>query len=236
MLHTISPVVYLLPIVVLSFYYLYRKKKQYRIRQWRKALNIEPHARIFHQLYENTNGFMLSQQARQRHDALDYVYGEIEFVSFLALLSLTKLDENTVFYDLGCGTGKAVLACAMVFPIHKGIGVEILPELYLSACTQAEQLAMVAPYNELTKKIAFILGDFLDIALDEATLIFINATSLFNPTWENLCLRLEHLPHLTTVITTSKSLPSKEFVVETCTPVEMSWGVVQAYIHQRKKQ
>ena len=68
--------------------------------------------------------------ARQKQDAIEYVYGEIEFLPFIALLSLDKPDSKTVFYDLGSGIGKAVLACAMVYPVHKSVGVELLPELY----------------------------------------------------------------------------------------------------------
>ncbi|EHL32484.1 class I SAM-dependent methyltransferase [Legionella drancourtii] len=202
---------YVVPLLPLLLFYIHGKRKQLRIKQWQKSLNLAEHAQFFQRLYQHENGFILSQQARKKRDAIDYVYGEITFLSFLALLSLTKPDENTVFYDLGCGIGKAVLACAMVFPIRKSVGVEILPELYFSACKQAKKLASIKNYAEQTKKIEFILGDFLKVNLDEATIIFINSTALFNPTWKTLCARLEYLPHLTTVITTSKALPSKLF-------------------------
>lgn len=203
--------------------------------RWQKSLNLTEHARIFQQLYQHENGFMLSKQARKQHDTLDYVYGEISFLSFLALLSLAKPHENTIFYDLGCGIGKAVLACAIVFPIRKSVGVEILPELYFSACKQAKKLASIKNYATPTNKIEFILGDFLEVNLDDANIIFINSTALFNPTWEMLCARLEYLPQLNTVITTSKALPSKLFSVVMQTKVEMSWGIVLAYVHVRKK-
>lgn len=200
-----------------------------------KTLHIDEHERVFHQLYHHANGFLLSQQARQKSDSLDYVYGEIKFLPFLALFSLTQPDEQTVFYDLGCGVGKAVLACAMVYPISKSVGIEILPQLYFNACRQVDYLAQLSGYAEQTKKIEFILGDFLEVNLDEATIIFINSTSFFGPTWEKICARLEQLPNLKVVITTSKTLPGKYFKVILQTQIEMSWGVVFAYIHARKK-
>ncbi|MGC1183297.1 hypothetical protein [Legionella sp.] len=227
---------YLAPIIAVFFIYFPLKRKQFHINKWQKSLNLTNHARVFHQLYQNINGFILSQQARKKYDTLDYVYGEIKFLPFIALLSLTKLNDETVFYDLGCGIGKAVLACAMVYPIRKSVGVELLPELYFQACKQVTQLAIVKNYTTQANKIEFILGDFLEVNLNEATFIFINSTAVFNPTWEKLCTRLERLPCLMTIITISKALRSKKFIVVTQTLVEMSWGIVFAYVHVRKKE
>lgn len=210
------------------------KRKQINVLRWQKLLNLQEHAQVFRQIYTDANGFMLSQNARHVHDAMEYAYGEIEFLSFIALLSLTSPNKNTVFYDLGSGTGKAVLACGMVFPICKSIGIELFPELYLDSCKRRDQLAAMKNYAEQTKKIQFILGDFLKVNLDDATLVFINSTAFFGPTWEKLCAKLDHLPHLNTVITTSKTLSSTHFTVTTRTKVEMSWGVVFAYVHTRK--
>ena len=70
------------------------QKKRWLINSWQKSLNVPEHALIFHKLYSTVNGFNLSRKARNRQDALDYIYGEIEFLSFTALLSLTKPDHN----------------------------------------------------------------------------------------------------------------------------------------------
>ncbi len=235
MFYSLLAVFYFLLMSYLFVLFLRKKNKQRIIRQWQKTLNLAEHAKIFHQLYQDVNGFLLSHQARQTHDALDYVYGEVEFLSFLALLSLIKPNEKTVFYDLGCGTGKAVIACAMTYRIHKCAGVEILPELYECACKQVSRLAQTKNYATKAAKITILLDDFLKANLDDATLIFINSTGLFDPTWGKLCERLARLPQLQTVITTSKSLPEHHFSIIAQTPVTMSWGVVTAYIHARKK-
>nr|WP_238585481.1 methyltransferase [Legionella steigerwaltii] len=210
------------------------RRKQFNVIRWQKSLNLQRHAQVFHQLYTGVNGFILSQNARKEYDAMEYAYGEIEFSSFIALLSLTRPDETTVFYDLGSGTGKAVLACGMVFPVCKSVGIELFPQLYVVACKQAEQLAKIADYAAQAKKIKFILGDFLEVNLNDATLVFINSTAFFGPMWEKLCAKLDHLPHLKTVITTSKTLSSSHFTLIRRTKVEMSWGVIFAYIHFRK--
>ncbi|MGM9455094.1 methyltransferase [Legionella bozemanae] len=234
MSHLLSFLICLLLVLFTLLLHLKFKRKQINVLRWQKLLNLQEHAQVFRQIYTDANGFMLSQNARHVHDAMEYAYGEIEFLSFIALLSLTNPNKNTVFYDLGSGTGKAVLACSMVFPICKSIGIELFPELYLDSCKRRDQLAAMKNYAEQTKKIQFILGDFLKVNLDDATLVFINSTAFFGPTWEKLCAKLDHLPHLNTVITTSKTLSSTHFTVTTRTKVEMSWGVVFAYVHTRK--
>ncbi|QMT58700.1 hypothetical protein [Legionella sp. PC997] len=234
MRHSILYFVCLLIIFLTLLLHLRYKHKQASINRWQKSLNLLEHAQVFRQIYTDANGFLLSQDARQKHDAMEYAYGEIEFLSFIALLSLTNPDEYTVFYDLGSGIGKAVLACSMVFPVRKSVGIELFPELYLDACRRVKQLAALKHYTDQAKRIQFILGDFLEANLNEATLVFINSTAFFGPTWEKLCAKLDQLSQLKTIITTSKTLSCIHFTVTAHTKVEMSWGVVFAYIHTRK--
>lgn len=233
-LHTKIGIVYFFLLITLLLLSLRQIKKNWRIKRWQRSLNLQQHSLVFHQLYKDVDGFKLSRQARHQHDALEYVYGEIEFLPFIALLSLAKPNNDTVFYDLGCGTGKAVFACALVYPVKKSVGVELLPQLYFSACNQIKKLDKIKDHGIKTKKIEFIQGDFLEVNLNEATFIFINSTGLFSPTWEALCSRLNKLPNLNTVITTSKPLLSTDFSMIISTKIQMSWGVVLAYIHHRK--
>lgn len=221
--------------ILLIFIHFYRKKKMLNIKRWKKSLNLEEHSHIFHELYQHVDGFSISKQARQKQDAIEYVYGEIEFFPFIALLSLAKPDNNTVFYDLGSGTGKAVLACAMVYPVKNSIGIELLPELHQEACNRTKQLASIKNYKEQAQKIKFILGSFLEVNLNDATLIFINATTLIGAIWTHLCARIDQLPHLNSVITTSKPLISSHFFLFKSTLIQMSWGIVKVYIHHRKR-
>ena len=223
----------LIIIISTTFWYLFYKKRLH-IKKWQKNLNLVKHAQVFHEIYQEVDGFSLSLQARQRQDAVEYVYGEIDFVSFIALLSFVPFNQETVFYDLGSGVGKAVLACSMVYPLKKSVGVECLPELYECSCKQALHLVHLKEYEERAKKITFIHSDFLKIDLDEATVIFINATTFIGTLWDNLCMRLKHLPQICIVITTSKALDSTDFIVLKHTKVQMSWGVVCAFIHKRK--
>lgn len=212
----------------------YLHRHTFLIYRWKRTLHLSQHQLHFKKLYQNVCGFILSKQAREKGDAFEYVYGEIEFIPFIALLSLVNPDEKTIFYDLGCGTGKAVIAAAMVYPIQKSVGIELFPELYHCACEQRKQLATTANYLTAANNIEFILADFLTVDLNPATLIFINSTGFIGDTWKTLCKRLDTLPQLETVITTSKPLASDVFTPIKVSKTLMSWGVVLSYIHVRK--
>lgn len=197
-------------------------------------MKISQYLNDFEMLYKHHNGFLLSQRARQHNNALDLTYGEIEFTSLIALLSLVRPNKNTVFYDLGSGIGKAVTACAMVFPVSKAVGIELLKPLHNCAIECATQLSLRPAYEESASKMQFIHGNFLEVNLNEATFIFINSSTIINPTWEQLCNRLDFLPCLETVITTSKPMKTTQFSIVKTTKVQMSWGVVEAYIQARQ--
>lgn len=203
------------------------------IRRWKRSLDVEKLHDIFKELFAQIDGFALSQTVRQKQDAIDYVYGEIEFVPFVALLSLAKLQPEDVFYDLGCGIGKAVFACAMVFELKKCVGIELLVPLYEGACSQIDVINTMKPQLNYSP-VVFIQGDFFEINFDDATCIFINSTAFFGSTWENICSKIDKLPLCTRVITTSKPLMGHGFHLIHTTKMETSWGVISAYIHERK--
>lgn len=207
---------------------------QWKLRRWYKALNLKKHAIVFNQLYANIDGFNLSKKARSQGDAFEFLYGEIEFIPFIALLSQLQLDDKTIFYDLGSGTGKAVIACAMVFSPKKCCGIEIFELLHKSAEKQLHKLAVLPDYAMKATAVQFIHGDFLHVDFSEATLIFINATAFIEPLWGQLLKKMETLSPGTTVITTSKRIKSTYFTLTSTTRITMSWGVVNAYTHRRE--
>ncbi len=220
----------LLMLFLLSLPYL---KKTYRLKRWQHALHLKQHHAVFQTIVKDINGFALSRSARAHHDAMEYTYGEIDFMSFIALIAMTHPTTETRFYDLGSGTGKAVLACAMVFDMQACCGVELFEPLHHAAVVQKDKLRHVPAYIKKTGSIHFMNDNFLNIDLSKASLIFINATALFGDTWEKLNQQLQTQTTAgTVIITTSKPLiSSTAYDVINTTKVNMSWGVVSAYIH-----
>ena len=221
----------LVTLLVLSYYPGWRRRLT--IKRWYTALDIDKHLTNYQQVSNDIDGFNLSRQARREHDAIEYTYGEIDFLSFIALISLAKPDQNTVFYDLGSGTGKAVVALAMVFNIEKSCGIELFNVLHTTALLQQQRLQQQTDYQDKANTLHFINEDFLHMDFSDATLIFINATAFFGETWLAINQCLLQVKGGTTVISTSKKLSAEAFTVTKKTTVKMSWGLVNAYIHQR---
>lgn len=205
-----------------------------RIKRWRQELALNQHGAVFRELYKTTDGYGLSRQAREGNDAIEYVYGEIEFETFIALLGLCKPNHDTVFYDLGSGTGKAVLACAMVFPVKKSAGIELFEELYLSAVEHKNLLAALPQYQKAAETIVFDHGNFLKFPLQDANLIFMNSTAFIGDYWLQVSQHLEQqLKPGAIVLSASKALVSDHFVTQHSTQVAMGWGVVTIYMQER---
>lgn len=221
---------FLVTLILFSIPYLRRK---ILLKHWYKIHHLHAHHGVFSELYADVNGFTLSRQARARQDAIEYTYGEIEFLPFIALLSLVKPHQQTVFYDLGSGTGKAILACAMVFDVKKSCGIELFDTLHQTAVTQTHRLNLLEEYRHSATKIHCRHDNFLNTDFSDATLLFIQATALFGDTWVRLQQRLETLSSGTLLMTTSKPLNAASFCLLKKTMVQMSWGAVITYIQQR---
>ncbi|CEK12106.1 hypothetical protein [Legionella hackeliae] len=221
-------------LLLLAILFIWIGSRQRRaINSWRKHLALDKHFAVFQALYANVDGFALSKRAREDKDALEYVYGEIEFESFIALLSLCKTNASTIFYDLGSGTGKAVIACALVFEVQKSCGIEIFPTLHNCAQTQQRRLKQFSHYQQKAERIEFILGDLLTSQFNDASLVFINATAFFGEYWLTISKHLEQLKPGSLVISTSKAILSNQFTTREVTAIQMNWGVVNAFIQEK---
>lgn len=221
-------------VVCLVLLFQAKWRQQLSIHRWTKRLNIPAHSQVFHTLYDKVDGFALSRQNRVGQDAMEYVYGEIQFLPFIALLSLCHPNKDTVFYDLGSGTGKAVLACAMVFNVRKSCGIELFTGLHQCAEAQKTALLNLPAYQERAACIEFRQGNFLASDFKDGNIVFINATAFFGKTWTFIQQILLTMPKGTQIISTSKPLQAEDFRLIKKTRVAMSWGVVDAFIQERK--
>jgi len=198
-------------------------KNYLAIRKWKKVYEIDKHIQDINQYFEDINGYTLSKNARDEAPSLALTYGEIDLESFLALVSLAKPSPDTIFYDLGCGLGKTVIACAQVYKIKKAYGVEFLPGLLNKAKSITSQ----------HKNIEFIQDDILQINWQDATMLFINVATFLPDTWQLICNKINQSP-TQTVITCAKPIVNNINWQIRETKVMTSWGIISAYIHHLK--
>ena len=123
----------------------------------------------FEGLYEGIDGYGLSKtaQAKLSYYYNAHIYGEIDFDSFRSILTKTNPKQNEIFYDLGSGTGKAVILAALCFPFSKCIGVEKLDELYESSVETAKKAKL--------PNVEFIHADFNHADFSDGDVIYLNS-------------------------------------------------------------
>ena len=86
----------------------------------------------FQDIFNAIDGGNISQRERARltHEDQSLTYGEVEYVSFVQILVAAEAKEDQIFYDLGCGAGKAIVTAAMSgINFKKCVGVELLEGL-----------------------------------------------------------------------------------------------------------
>lgn len=194
-------------------------------------LDLETAKKIYENIYQDVNGYILSAQARKKlnyHDK-SHTYGEVTPDSFYKILSKVEPKEGEIFYDLGSGTGKAVVLASLLFEFSKCVGIEILKDLYDTARAISVRLeSEIEAGRREFRNCDFLTEDFFD-----ADIVFAHSTCFYDELWSNLEKKLEKLKSGTKVITVTKTIDSSEFVFLATEEHQMGWG--RATINYYKK-
>lgn len=176
------------------------------------------------------------------HSKQSLIYGEISFHAFVKVLSKIPLEKNAKFFDLGSGTGKAVIAARLLFDFETVQGIEIIGSLHEVAVkihskfeNQSEIQRLRLP---LRQNVYQHIGDFLCEDYDwfsDTDVVFINSTCFD----EDLMIRIteiaENMPPGSFVITFTKPLISDQFEIKEKCRYDMSWGMATVFIHRKLK-
>jgi hypothetical protein len=151
--------------------------------------------------------------------------------------------QGTKFYDLGSGTGKAVLAARLLHDFESCNGIEIINNLHEVAVKlkhKFEQGDELVQHTQFVKadnpvpQIHFECGDFLETdSWFDGDVVFINSTCFDEDLMESLSKKCESLKSNSYVITFTKPLDSKKFEILEKSRYAMSWGTATVYIHKR---
>lgn len=187
---------------------------------------------LFNSLTADLQGAILSYSERERLSLPHYgqfTYGEVEFASMISILDMCEIKPGEVFWDLGCGTGKCLLAAALLHPELSAVkGVELLESLYTACCE-----AICRYEAEGKTAISVIQGDILVVDWSEADIVYIS--SLCFP--ENLLIQaavcMENLKPGARVLTLKAFLSENAFLLLHTVKVKMTWGPASVYLYKR---
>ena len=215
------------------------RNKQLHLRQnWP---SIEKKTYILEALYKKVHAKASSIKYRLVHLIQDkeFIYGEIDFLSFYTILERTSPSPQDIFYDLGSGSGKAVLSAMLFFNVNKSIGIELLPPMYVQSNKQLQkaiqrfqQHVAEKEYLAPIKRIQFINDSFLHYDFSDADIIYVAATCLTDATWNALISKMANLKPGSRIIVTTRTIHHQQFESIYQGIELMSWGLCPISIYK----
>lgn len=203
-------------------------------------VEMEKTKEIFKKLYENVNGRALSLKGRENSEfaSKSFVYGEVVPESFYELILDTEPRPGQIFYDLGSGTGKAVILAHLLFDYKKAVGIELVAPLAEAAEEvekryEKEIRPTIAKETE-GREIVLKQGNFLEVDISDADIVFMNSTCFQDDLMELLEVKLETLKPHAHIISLSKALKSPAFHQYKHKMYEFSWGQATAFYHRKR--
>ena len=167
----------------------------------------------------------------------EFVYGEILENTFLPFLNslfrefgATETADSGIFYDLGCGAGKAaLLAACSEWQFQKSIGVELLSELLQLGVSIRDIVRDNLMVRSEMEKVSFECEDLHSFRPGaDARVIYVAATMFGPDLLRSIRRNLEGISDEALIVTIKNRLPD----VEVLKVVELicSWGVSKAYV------
>ena len=149
----------------------------------------------------------------------------------------TTSQGNGVFYDLGSGTGKAVVAAALLYPFNKSIGIELLPSLHEQSIKVLQQFQ--EKRTNFTTQVSTQMGDICNIAWwEDADVIYCNTLAFTEELLTIMRALMCKVKAGTFVMTTGRlndeGHMDDAFVCLEYAMQPFSWGMSTLWLHQRK--
>lgn len=229
----------------------YRTQEPYQLTEHEKT-QLDQKNQVFNALSEEfpvSLGKEVSHKERDERTDLEMddstlTYGEVDFVSIGEIFAAINnryggIPKGGKFYDLGSGTGKGVVAAALLHNFEECIGIELLQGLYGISCSLKNkydsEFPKIAGENpdlfESVPKVTMIQGDILEDIWKDASFIFGNSTCFDDYMMETIG-SVEVAPG-TLAISLTKPFSSGHWHILEKTKKRMSWGEATVYI-QRK--
>ncbi|CAD8177971.1 unnamed protein product [Paramecium pentaurelia] len=173
-------------------------------------------------------------------------YGEIDFISLSLVFQCVSPKKGGVFYDLGSGIGKSVIAASLMHQFNICKGIEFLHSLHEQACKLKEEvekqkciieqeMEQIGIYDYQLPKIEFINGDVRELDWTDGTFLFASTTCFDPDLMKQLSKKAADLKEGSYFITVTKTLePQSSWDLIKSIKVQLSWGLATIHIQQKK--
>lgn len=161
-------------------YYDYRRDDEYRLTPEDSAILTSKYE-IFNEISRDFPVSLGKEISKRERDDKNFketslTYGEVDFISIGEIFETIKnrygdIPSGGVFYDLGSGTGKGVIAAAVLHSFEACKGIEILDGLYDISLQFKQKYEDIMPravqdHPELflnLPQVEFLRGSFFDV-------------------------------------------------------------------------
>jgi len=186
----------------------------------------------FKEIFKEFEGGIISTEERDRKNlnSSEFVYGEIEFLHFLPLLNMHK---GKVFWDLGCGTGKALITASLSScGFEKICGVEFLHGLWQCANKAINKWTNLYPSINDKYKFKIIEGDITKTDWSNADIIYV-ASLAFPDELMKIIAEQGKVLKKGTIIISIKKWEGEQYKTLAWLNVKMGWGKKGVYIQEK---
>ncbi|KAF6265815.1 S-adenosyl-L-methionine-dependent methyltransferase [Scenedesmus sp. NREL 46B-D3] len=162
------------------------------------------------EVFFSKGGYVIPKRERAKIDATggDATYGEVQASGVDTLLRYLAMDSSSVFVDLGCGRGRAVLQVAMHSTVSKAVGIELSE----SRLEQAEAaLEVLQQQGVALQPIELRHADLSSCSLQEGTHFYVCSTAFGAGICRSIAERLAASPNFQVLIT-SRQLPTQPYL------------------------
>ncbi|ETV94615.1 hypothetical protein H310_11877 [Aphanomyces invadans] len=224
---------------------LFSSSDEHWLKFVHRLLDVET-LKLFDSLYLDyplEQGKAISRQEREDNGMLtqkSLVYGEVDYLAFLATLRKIPIEPHWTFTDLGSGTGRAVFIARLNFDFSRCTGIEILRGLHDAAAD------VCSNYNEFVRPVvsttstpleaSFFHCSLLDLDWSHTDVCFANSTCFDSALIAAMAEKASAMRPGSYFITFTKPLPADiaPFDIVDKERRNMSWGPATVYIHQRR--
>lgn len=151
------------------------------------------------------------------------------------LLDYVRPQPGEVLYDLGCGSGRPMLAASMAWPeLHSCVGIELMPQVYeLGNKVALKFNSLCTERNMPHAPVSVICGDILEIDWSSADIIFFASVLFPVDALEAAADQMARLKPGTRIISL-REMPKRDYLtLEAACFVRFSWGIHEALFYKR---